>query len=299
MEPEVPDEWTNHVNYMDFIPDELVLKIMFCMTPNQRLVLQRVNRRLRRLAVSLVHDFSLLSSLNHLTGHNRCTAIMKYSNLKKLDINNSDVTIESFPIKLALSCPLIEEFRITTLSGLLFILSYINSLPHRSSCLTRLVLEMRFDTSGAIGIVAEIYRSCPYFREIIFNYPTRNTSEDLMICQQKLLVYGIRKNQVSLSICPSAENDKDKVLDDNDFFWDLYQNVGWQNRVNNLSQTNHLLWTWWMEISGVRRWFRPVRRTCDTSYRKRLRFREVRCLGKHHTKFAYFMDLSSFPCVQR
>lgn len=220
-----PEDWTNHVNYMDFIPDELLLKILLCMTPNERLVLERVSRRLRRLTVSLVQDFDQLTSLNKLSCCRRRKAILKYWNLSRLSIRDSDVLAEDFPRRLAQSCPLIEEFHIVSVHGLTFVSTFIKCLPNGESQVKRLVADMRFDAPGALDLIAGIVRLCPRMEEIVFFYPSRDSSRDLLTCWQKLSATGPDVHHLSLCINPGKEKEPLTPVDDNDFFWDLYENV--------------------------------------------------------------------------
>jgi hypothetical protein len=226
-ETRVPDDWTNHVNYMDFIPDELVLKILSCMTPDQRFVLERVNSRLRRLTISMLHDISLVPQLLKLTGDNRRSAILKYGFLKKLMIKDSDVLCEQFPRSLAVHCPLIQEFGVVSIYGLAFVNAYINSLTSEICPIRKLRVEMRFDTPGAIDLIADIIKHSPQFEETVFLYPARNSLLDLAQCQEQFVAAGVDTNRIRISINPGVDETmrKEVALDDNDFFWDLYENV--------------------------------------------------------------------------
>ena len=197
-----PDDWTNHVNYMDFIPNELILKILLCMTPDERLVLERVNRRLRSLTIALVQDFSLLPSLQKLQCHHRRMAILKYGNMRHLAIKDSDVLHDDFAQQLAHHCPLIEEFHVVSTYGLAFLIAYVNSLPSKHCAIKKLAIDMRFDAPGAIELIAGIVQLSPKFEETIFFYPTRDSSRDLISCQQMFSSAGMQRSRVSVCIIP-------------------------------------------------------------------------------------------------
>lgn len=216
-----PEEWTNHVNYIDFIPDELVLQILIRLSPDERLVLERVNRRLRRLTVHLLHDFDHLTSLSHLSCSSRRRAILKYPNLRRFRARDSDVRHEDAEA-LAACCPLIEEARVVSVPSLAFVLAYVKALPVGMCNLHSLTLDMRFDAPEAVNMIAAIVRSSPRFREAMFFYPTRNPDQDMTSCQCKFANAAIQA--VNVLINPGCHGEGKESVDDDDVFWDLYEN---------------------------------------------------------------------------
>ena len=217
-----PDEWTNHVNYIDFVPDELLLKILLLLSPADRSVLERVNRRLRRLTVFLVRDLDHLPFIAKLPCSLRRQAILKYSCLQRLSINESDALSEDFAHQLAVACPLLEEAHVVSPSGLSFLLTYVQSLLPYSSRLRLVVADVRCDDILALEAVSRISSHVERL-ELVFKYPTRTREQDLAACLKQLACSG---DKVLVQVNPGEAVEKERQsMDDNDAFWDLYDNL--------------------------------------------------------------------------
>lgn len=223
---EPPEEWTDHVNYFDFIPNEVLLKIMSYLDTDSHTVMERVNRRTRKVAHFRVDDVQNLPYFKSkkLKSSDRKSIILKYPNLSCICLTDGDCFDNHFASELADKCPAISSFTLVSVHGLSFILQYCRCLKkgNKDPLVEKIVLKMRPDTQGILEKTKQIMHCCPNLKVLEFS-----TTDGSVVRKESLEKLTTSLCDTQLKVLESTSkkeevNQIEQVLDDNDIFWNFY-----------------------------------------------------------------------------